>query len=425
MMVSGMQKRIVALTVMVQLLFLFCIGCTASEVNFQTISVQPKIRESIILKSRKNPITGASEYNNAIAAYNKLLFHGGIFREVEADKSVVPIQSTRYVLNDIDYDGIPELLVNSYVERTVYDDDGGIFTPINSRIFAYKDGEIYTWFNAYGHPFELLNNGAILQIYKRFGNSETFYSYLNPEDIENVQIGLSGVTREDQGGNIDYKIRDRSVSEDKWNESVGFYFSLPSDKILWTYYDWDNKQWPGEQDVSAGSDGKDESRDIECGEGYTATIFKRPESQHNLLSYEITLGKDNSLYFLVVHCTEGMNTVTVFDSTNIQLQEFTIESTRSGGDIVDFIDANLDGYVDLTITLGGTINEEKALWLWNPSTRGFDRVISSEPLFYFEVYEGYIKNWARLNQTTTDVQIFTWESDHVLKLDSNERIVLE
>lgn len=83
-----------------------------------------------------------------------------------------------------------------------------------------------------------------------------------------------------------------------------------------------------------------------------------------------------------------------------------------------WMDVNLDGYLDVVVNTGGTVNETHALYVWDSSARDYVKVdyIGFEMLSFFEVYEGYLENFIRGDSPETgELQILTWEGNTLTK----------
>ena len=172
--------------------------------------------------------------------------------------------------------------------------------------------------------------------------------------------------------------------------------------------------------------------DVPCADGQTAAVCKDDSSwgASGEFLYSIHQGKDDSSYSILVSYPDALRDsderckVSICDAEGVPFQSFTVDTINSGGDIIQFIDADLDGYADLTVNLRGTMNEEQALYLWDPDRTEYHKVSSDVPLYYFEAYEGYIRNWVRERMDCTVVQDLIWEGETTLVLKSEERVSL-
>ncbi len=64
---------------------------------------------------------------------------------------------------------------------------------------------------------------------------------------------------------------------------------------------------------------------------------------------------------------------------------------------IDFADINFDGYVDVIIENGGTINVAHSVYLWNEESEQFEKanLDNIEMLSYYAIKDGYIENFIR------------------------------
>jgi len=93
---------------------------------------------------------------------------------------------------------------------------------------------------------------------------------------------------------------------------------------------------------------------------------------------------------------------------------------------IEFQDVNLDGFTDIVLGTGGTLNEAKDLFIWYASSRNFTKVVFKgfDILSYFEVYDGYIENWVKGSAYAGIIQKLVWNAN-LLILESEESYKLE
>lgn len=140
-------------------------------------------------------------------------------------------------------------------------------------------------------------------------------------------------------------------------------------------------------------------------------------------TYVINFDKDNTVYIFTIEKDNQYNNI--LRLFNKKFEE--IQSLYLGSIVIqlDFEDVNLDGYIDIVVNTGGTINETHDLYTWDVTSQKFKKVIFNgfEMLSYFEVYNGYIKNWIRGDMETT-FQKLIW-NENTLVLESTEDIKIE
>lgn len=93
---------------------------------------------------------------------------------------------------------------------------------------------------------------------------------------------------------------------------------------------------------------------------------------------------------------------------------------------LDFQDVNLDGYIDIVVNTGGTVNETYELYTWDAASQKFKKVIFNgfDMLSYFQIYDGYIKTWIRGDKDETAIQKLIWDGN-TLAIESKEDIKLD
>lgn len=181
----------------------------------------------------------------------------------------------------------------------------------------------------------------------------------------------------------------------------------------------------------AGSDGvrqpAEDQEDIHeeyvlCAKDKTATVVKL-QLPDNAISYTLKQAHEEG----EVSLTYSEDTeIIISDSSQHELQKIEIEMHPDDpADPIQFIDFNQDGYADITVTLGGTLNSQKNVYLWDKNTSQFVEVLYDGMLSYFEVHGDYIKNWVKDAAQYTIVQTLVWSDPRTLTLESETMIDIE
>ena len=112
-------------------------------------------------------------------------------------------------------------------------------------------------------------------------------------------------------------------------------------------------------------------------------------------------------------------TMHLFDGEFNELQTIPLEDMLFFG--MEFADVNCDGYTDIVVNTGGTMNETHILFIWDAASKNLVRVVFDgfEMLSYFEVNDGYIKNWLKDSLYKGSVQTLVWDGN-TLVLESEE-----
>jgi hypothetical protein len=87
--------------------------------------------------------------------------------------------------------------------------------------------------------------------------------------------------------------------------------------------------------------------------------------------------------------------IQLFDVNNNLQQSFSLDCEGVAG--MEFRDVNTDGYTDMVINTGGTMNETHDMYIWDISSKNFIKVVYDgfEMLSFYEVYDGYMENFLR------------------------------
>jgi len=129
--------------------------------------------------------------------------------------------------------------------------------------------------------------------------------------------------------------------------------------------------------------------------------------------------KDGNTYIITLTENQYYYTLHLNDAELNLLQSFELNTIVYTG--IEFLDVNLDGYVDIVVRTGGTLNETCSLFIWNSLSQtlvpvtydGFDMVS------YFEVYEGYLMSWVKESAFSGFVRTLRWFDD-TLVLEAEE-----
>ena len=127
---------------------------------------------------------------------------------------------------------------------------------------------------------------------------------------------------------------------------------------------------------------------------------------------------NNSSYkIIVLYDKEHGYTLQIIDEKTTLLQVIEL-----GWDPVitrtEFEDVNLDGYTDIVLNTGGTINETHDLYIWHPVSNNFVKVIYEEfdMLAWFTVHEDYIENFIRGDSPEESIkEKLIWKGNTLIK----------
>jgi hypothetical protein len=110
-------------------------------------------------------------------------------------------------------------------------------------------------------------------------------------------------------------------------------------------------------------------------------------------------------------------TVQLFNANSNILQTISLNYDVFAG--IAFEDLNCDGYIDIVINTGGTINETHDLYVWNASSKNFVKVIYQgfDMLSWFEVHDGYVDNFIRGSSPDDSVkEKLVWDGNVLTKV---------
>ena len=133
-------------------------------------------------------------------------------------------------------------------------------------------------------------------------------------------------------------------------------------------------------------------------------------------TYAICHEKDNSTYVvIVIRDEEHHYAIQLFDRNTTMLQTLELGGGPGG---VEFQDVNMDGYIDIVVNTGGTVNETHDLYIWDTSSENFIKVIYEgfDMLAWFTVHESYIENFIRGSSPDDSVkQKLIWNGNTLTK----------
>jgi len=115
-------------------------------------------------------------------------------------------------------------------------------------------------------------------------------------------------------------------------------------------------------------------------------------------TYVITILRDDNYIFSIQLADLKFDT----------LQFIHLDNMIFGG--IYFEDVNCDGYTDIVVNTGGTLNETHELYIWNTTFNNFSKVFFDgfDMLAEYEVNYGYIKNWVKESASEGVVQKLVW-----------------
>ena len=169
---------------------------------------------------------------------------------------------------------------------------------------------------------------------------------------------------------------------------------------------------------------------IDCADDYIAEVSKErvksiPSGEDYVYSIILKQGKDDSTYQITVRRSlDAHFKVIICNKDGDEIQTIIDDREACSTDIVDFIDVNLDGYADIQINFGGTLNELHKIYVWSPESQKFVAVQCEADIFYYEVHDGYIENMPKESARIMIIQKLVWKDGDTLVLESEERIDL-
>lgn len=133
--------------------------------------------------------------------------------------------------------------------------------------------------------------------------------------------------------------------------------------------------------------------------------------------YDFTQGNDGASFSAEVSLNgQYQYTLTIKKENDEKLLSLS-GNASSLNEVVDFLDYNLDGYLDVRVLeQEGTMNNSYALFIWDESTGNFDRAICDEMLSDIEVRDGYLINWVSVDAQSQMMQKFVWDGNTLVKI---------
>lgn len=166
---------------------------------------------------------------------------------------------------------------------------------------------------------------------------------------------------------------------------------------------------------------------IECAKSFITnvneTIYYNEDEIENA-KYDILQGKGGTKYSAELSSDnkEHINKFTLKNEKGEKLLTLSTEAPAYEYSIIKFLDVNMDGYADIQfLKEEGTLNSSYELYVWDDSAKNFVKVKCAERLSYFEVHEGYVKNWLKDDESSGVVQKLVWKNKNTLIKKSEEQ----
>ena len=177
----------------------------------------------------------------------------------------------------------------------------------------------------------------------------------------------------------------------------------------------------------------DEYRKEAIDDACTAMYYDEVASLEDFESKTQDTGNTNSIHHdkdgttYVVTLTYNTNfscTIQLFDLEFKELQSIQLDSIVFDG--VYFEDVNCDGYTDIVVNTGGTLNETHELYIWNATSSNFTQVLFDgfDMLSYFEITGDCIMNWVKDSAFEGVAQKLVWNGS-TLTMESEDRYKLD
>ena len=173
--------------------------------------------------------------------------------------------------------------------------------------------------------------------------------------------------------------------------------------------------------------------EIVCAESGIAYVHKAISSDGEKVIYTVTQGKDQTTRVIEASVAESNSHDWYYDYTLLVKGEEEVLQTLTGGTdnfvhsgynvFIDFVDLNLDGYADMQLTVAeGTLNFVYEFYLWNPSSKTFEKVLCDEEILAigYEICDGYLKLWGRNDASSGVMYILRWDGNRLI-LESQEK----
>lgn len=168
-----------------------------------------------------------------------------------------------------------------------------------------------------------------------------------------------------------------------------------------------------------------EIKNVPCGQGIESLVQSEISHRDLTGTYSITQNMDSTEYtanlsidfneeeYEYKYCFE------LSDGTGSQIQN--LEWKTNFENYPEFMDLNQDGYLDLKIVIDNTPRYDiNQLYIWDATKQSFEKVKSSETIGYFEVNDGYLKNWVNNKKGTYVCQKLVWDGISLVK-ESEEK----
>lgn len=172
----------------------------------------------------------------------------------------------------------------------------------------------------------------------------------------------------------------------------------------------------------------------ECGNGFLVEIKEETfhedseeifEENADVRSVQRLYRGDELLQQIIFLGKQGDNKelcLQIWDENGENFQVISCETDICSGKIIpELLDANMDGYLDIYLTIGeraqGNIH---VIYLWNEEKQCYEKAECEEPLVNIAVHEGYLNDWIR-NGNGYDYQKLVWNGNKLI-LESEEYI---
>ncbi|MDF2858682.1 MAG: hypothetical protein K0Q87_4533, partial [Neobacillus sp.] len=167
---------------------------------------------------------------------------------------------------------------------------------------------------------------------------------------------------------------------------------------------------------------------IECANSFTTNVNQTiyyNKNKFERAKYDIIQGKGGTKYSAELNFDNKkyMNNFTLKNEKGENLLTLSAEASGFNEDIaIKFLDVNMDGYADIQFLEDeGAMNNSYALYVWDDSEKNFVKVKCDEILSYFEVYDGYLKNWQKGSANSGVIQKLVWKNKNTLIKESEEQ----
>gem|GEM_PF-1152441 len=163
------------------------------------------------------------------------------------------------------------------------------------------------------------------------------------------------------------------------------------------------------------------ANDGNIGSSSSDPMIKEDNKEQVVDTYEIRHEKSSNTYtiFLKKGSVNNSSIIQVLDSDMNELQHLLLDNPVIA-ERIDFLDANCDGYTDIAVYIGGTLNEAWDLYVWDEDSRMFVKVFYEgfEMLSFYEIYDDHVVNWVR-DYNHSIKQTLVWEGNTLIKQSEN------